>query len=144
MSRNFPPEAQKIMNERFHHDSLIALATTNGRIPSVRTVNGYYEDGMFYVITDASSEKMKQIEQDPHVAICGDWFTAHGIGTNLGHILDEKNRELADRLRSAFAAWYHNGHIREQSPHTCILCIALTDGVLLSHGTRYDIDFTAD
>lgn len=30
----------------------------------------------------------------------------------------------------------------QEDPNTCIFCIHLTDGVLLSHGTRYEIDFT--
>ena len=36
-----------IMDERFGHDNLIALATMNGDSPAVRTVNAYYEDGCF-------------------------------------------------------------------------------------------------
>lgn len=134
--------AQEIMKERFGHDSLIALATTDGTIPAVRTVNSYYENGAFYIVTYALSNKMQQIQKNPNVAICGDWFTAHGIGENLGHILARENEELAAKLRTAFAEWYDNGHTNEADPNTCILCIHLTDGVLFSHGTRYDIDFT--
>lgn len=144
MSEKFPIEAQKIMNERFQKDTLIALATTDGDKPYVRAVNSYYEDGAFYVITYALSNKMKQIQENPAVAICGDWFTAHGVGENLGHILDPKNEALADKLRAAFAQWYSNGHTNEADPNTCILCIHLTDGVLMSHGTKYVIDFTKD
>ena len=144
MSEKISPKAQEIMNERFHHDSLIALATMDGDKPCVRTVNSYYEDGAFYVITYALSNKMKQIARNATVAICGDWFTAHGIGENLGHILDKKNEEMADKLRAAFAQWYNNGHTNEADPNTCILCIHLTDGVLLADGTRYEIDFTCD
>lgn len=142
MSEEFPLEAQKIMNERFNHDTLIALATIDGQVPFVRTVNSYYEDGSFYVITYALSNKMKQIAKNPAVAVCGDWFTAHGVGENLGHILRPESAQLADKLRTAFASWYQNGHTNEADPNTCILRIRLTDGVLLSHGTRYNIDFT--
>lgn len=142
MNDKFPEKAQEIMNERFHHDSLIALATIDGQRPWVRTVNSFYEDGAFYVITYALSNKMQQIQENPTVALCGEWFTAHGKGENLGHILLEKNAILADKLRNAFSEWYSNGHTNEADPNTCILCIHLTDGVLLSHGTRYDIDFT--
>lgn len=131
----------RIMAERFGRDALIALATIDGQLPSVRTVNSYYEDGSFYVITYARSNKMKQIAENPNVAICGDWFTAHGVGENLGHILKPENAQLADKLRNAFASWYQNGHTNESDPNTCILRIRLTEGVLLSHGTRYDIRF---
>ncbi len=143
MKTGLTQEVQALMDKRFGHDNLVALATTQSTTPWVRAVNTYYENGCFYVITHALSNKMKQIEENPTVAICGDWFTAHGVGENKGHILAEENREIADKLRTVFAEWYENGHSEEADPNTCILCIRLTDGVLFSHGTRYDIDFTS-
>mgnify|MGYP002734935467 FL=1 len=130
-----------IIQERFGKDSLIALATVDGDIPAVRTVNTVYIDGAFYVVTYALSGKMKQIAINPTVAICGDWFTAHGVGENLGHVLLEENQNIMEKLRTAFSAWYNNGHTNEADPNTCLLKIRLTDGVLFSHGTRYDIEF---
>lgn len=130
-----------IMMERFGKDSLIALATVDDGIPSVRTVNTVYLDGAFYVVTYALSAKMQQIAKNPTVAICGEWFTAHGIGENLGHVLREENQAIMERLRTAFAAWYDNGHTNEADPNTCLLKIRLTDGVLFSNGTRFDIEF---
>ena len=73
-------ETKKMMDERFGQDSIIAVATVKDGEPYVRNVNGYYENGAFYVITYALSEKMKQIEKNPRVAISGEWFTAHGRG----------------------------------------------------------------
>lgn len=134
-------EIAALMNERFGHDNLIALATVDGDSPAVRTVNAYYEDGCFYTITYALSGKMQQIGRNPKVAICGEWFTAHGIGKSMGHILLSENAELADKLRTAFAEWYSNGHTNESNPNTIILCIRLTDGILFHQGTRYDIEF---
>lgn len=130
-----------IIQERFGKDSLIALATVDEDIPAVRTVNTVYIDGAFYVVTYALSGKMKQIAKNPTVAICGDWFTAHGVGENLGHVLLEENQNIMEKLRTAFSAWYNNGHTNEADPNTCLLKIRLTDGVLFSHGTRYDIEF---
>ena len=76
------------------------------------------------------------------VAISGEWFTAHGVGENLGHVLLPENKEIMDILRAAFAAWYDNGHTNEADPNTCLLKIRLTDGVLFSGGIRYEIEFT--
>ena len=87
-----------IIQERFGKDSLIALATVDGDIPAVRTVNTVYIDGAFYVVTYALSGKMKQIAKNPTVAICGDWFTAHGVGENLGHVLLEENQNIMEKL----------------------------------------------
>lgn len=136
-------ESEKIMTERFGRDTIIALATTENGIPHVRYVNAFYEDGAFYVITYGLSNKMRQIGQNPDVAIAGDWFTAHGKGINLGYFGKDENAEIADKLKKAFAEWIDNGHNDFSDVNTCILCIRLTDGVLFSHGTRYDIDFSA-
>lgn len=136
-------KALEIMTERFGHDTLISLATLDGNIPAVRIVNSYYENGAFYTVTYARSDKIKQIEANSKVAICGEWFTAHGVGENLGYVCNERNMEIATKLRKAFTEWYSNGHIDESDPNTIILRIRLTDAVLFSHGTRYDIDFNA-
>ena len=142
MNEKFPTEAQNIMNDRFRKDSLIAIATMDGNTPCVRAVNSYYEDGCFYIVTYALSGKMKQIAENPIVAVCGDWFTGHGIGENLGWIRKESNAELAEKLHTAFAAWYGNGHNNDEDTNTVILRIRMTDGILLHHGTKFDIDFT--
>lgn len=137
-------ETQKLMDERFGHDNIIALATIDTDIPYVRNVDAFYEEGAFYVITYALSNKMKHIAENPAVAIAGDWFTAHGIGVSLGYFGKPENKEIADKLRKAFCAWIDNGHNNFDDENTCILCIRLTEGVLFSNGTRYDIDFTTD
>ena len=142
MREKLNPTTEKIMAERFGKDTVISLATAVGEVPFVRSVNAYYEGGAFYVITYALSDKMRQIAQNPTVAVSAEWFSAHGRGENLGYIYKEENRRIAEKLKTAFAEWYDNGHNNYQDPNTCILCIHLTDGVLLSHGTRYEIDFT--
>ena len=135
------PELEEILKERYGKDSIVAVATLEGEIPCVRYVNGLYMDGAYYVITYALSDKMKQIEKNPNVAVAAEWFTAHGKGINLGWFKKEENAEMADKLREAFAAWIDNGHNNFEDENTCILCIKLTDGVLLSNGTRYEIQF---
>ena len=128
-----------LLTERFGKDSLMALATTSGDTPHVRAVNAYYLDGAFYCVTHAGSNKMRQIDGNPIVGLCGEWFTGHGRAQSLGHVLHEENRTLMDILRSAFAAWYSNGHVNESDPETILLKIELTDGVLMKHGMRYEL-----
>ena len=134
-------KALAIMDDRFGRDRMISLATAVDNLPSVREVNGYYRDGSFYIITHALSGKMRQIAQNPRVAISGEWFSAHGVAENLGHVLKEENRELILTLRQVFSSWYHNGHVDETDPNTCLLRVRLTDAVLFKDGTRYAIDY---
>ena len=135
-------EAEAILIERFGKDSIIALATAIDGIPFVRNVNAFYWDGAFYVLTYGLSNKMKQINANPTVAIAGDWFTAQGKGINLGWFGSSENKEIAEKMRIIFSDWIDNGHNNFDDVNTCILKIQLTQGLLLSHGTRYAIDFS--
>lgn len=135
-------EAEAILLERFGKDSIIALATTLDDVPYVRSVNAFYDDGAFYVLTYGLSNKMRQIERNSTVAISGDWFTAHGKGVNLGYFGKAENALIAKKMKSVFSEWIDNGHNNFDDENTCILCVELTDGLLLSHGTRYEIDFS--
>ena len=92
--KEFSQEAEQVMIERFGKDTIISLETTENTTPYVRYVNAYYENGAFYVITHALSNKMKHIKNNPVVAIAGEWFTAHGNGVSLGYLREK--RELCD------------------------------------------------
>jgi general stress protein 26 len=136
--------AMEIMTERFSKDSLIAVATTDGKRLHNRMVDAFFEGGAFYVTTNSLSHKVQQIEINPDIAVCAiDWFSGHGIGRNLGWVLDPQNAEIRSKLREAFSAWYDHAN-NEQDKNCCILEIRLTDGMLIKdhHAIRYQVDFT--
>lgn len=135
-------ETNAILLERFGGDSIIALATAVDNIPHVRSVDAYYEDGAFYVLTHGLSGKMQQIRQNPTVALSGDWFTAQGEAVDLGWFGSAENAPIAEKMRQVFSAWIDNGHNDFEDTNTCILRIRLTGGVLFSEGRRFEIDFT--
>ena len=139
--KEFSQEAEQVMIDRFGKNTVIALATTENETPHVRYVNAYYENGAFYIITYALSNKMKHIKNNPVVAIAGEWFTAHGNGISLGYFGKKENYVIADKLKEVFAEWIDNGHTDLNDENTIILYVGLTEGILFSHGTRYDIDF---
>jgi len=147
--------AMQLMKERCGNadkETVIGLATIALSVndadkprPSNRMVSAYYDDGVFYVSTDAKKSKMSEIEQNSEVAVCGlDWFVANGIAENLGWIKDEKNSEIRATMKKVFA-WFDD-HGDEDNPNSIVLRITLTDGVIIDleqkHGKlRYDVDF---
>ncbi len=144
-------EGLKIIEERFgNKDNFISLATIatepsadGNPMPIVRDVDAYYEDGVFYVVTYAKSNKMRQIAQNKEVAFSAiDWFSGNGIGENLGWVLDPKNAEIRTKLRTVFAEWYDFAN-NESDENCCILAIRITRGtVIKDHGAvRYNMDF---
>lgn len=135
-------DIERILIDRFFNDSLIALATAENNMPFVRTVDAYYENRSFYVLTHALSNKMRRIEANPNVAISGDWFTAKGKGINLGYFYKKGNEEIANKMKTLFAAWIDNGHNDFSDENTVILQIRLTEGTLVADGKWIEIDFT--
>ena len=146
-------EGLKLIEEKFGNgkDNVISLATIaleqnpQGKPrPVVRSVDAYYEDCTFYVVTYAKSNKMKQIALNSEVSVAGcfEMFTANGIGENLGWVLDSKNAEIRTKLRTAFAEWYDMAN-NEKDENCCILAIHLTKGTLnINHWEKlYHLDF---
>ena len=145
-------EAMKELDEKLgRKDGLISLSTialdkgVDGRCrPAARIVDAYYQDGAFYTVTNAASAKMRQIEQNPEVAVCivVENFTADGIGENLGWVCDEMNKELMAKVRPIFASWYDEAN-NDEDTNTCLLRVRMTKGVWndAHKGIRDEIDF---
>jgi len=146
-------EGLKLLDEKFGNgkDNLISLASiarepsADGKPrPIVRTVDAYYENGVFYVTTYGKLNKMQQIAQNNEVSIATspEMFTANGIGENIGWVLDPKNAEIRTKLRTAFANWYDMAN-NEKDENCCILAIRLTKGTLnINHWEKlYHMDF---
>lgn len=133
----------EIMGKYFSKDNLLSLATMNGAYPSVRCIDAYFENGYFYAITYALSNKMNQIDINPNVGICSsDWLTGHATAKNLGYIYNEENLEIAEKLKVAFAAWYDNGHNNYQDKNTVILQLEVNDCVFYHEGKPCALNFS--
>jgi hypothetical protein len=149
-------EAMKNLDEKFGgKDLMISLATIalapsdDGKsCPKVRIVDAYYEDGAFYTVTYAKSNKILEVTQNQEAAICVinfdsvENFTASGIGENIGWVLDEKNVEIIPKVRAAFAAWYYQVN-NEKDENCCLLRFKMTKGLWCDphKGIRTEIDF---
>ncbi len=137
--------AMKLLEERCGNgkEVLIALATIvdcedeNGRSrPAARMVCAYYDEGAFYISTDAGSAKMKQIAGNPNVAIAGlDWFSFHAKAENLGWVKDEKNAAIRARFKQVFDWFDEVGD--ENSPSSIVLRITPTGGVITDNEKKY-------
>jgi general stress protein 26 len=146
--------AMKLMEERSGNgkEEVIALATislfpnTDGNPrPAVRMVCAYYEDGAFYVSTDAKKNKMLQIEKNNEVSVGGlGWYALQGTAENLGWVKDEKNAEIRAKFKKVFDWFDEVGD--EDNPNSIVLRISLTEGTIIDneekYGERqYEIDF---
>ena len=124
--------------------SLSANAAGNPR-PAVRMVCAYYEDGAFYVSTDARKNKTLQIEKNNEVSVGGmDGYTFQGMAENLGWIKDEKNAKIRAKFIKIFEWFDEEGG--EDDPNSIVLRITLTEGTIIDNEKKYgeqkyEIDF---
>lgn len=147
-------KAMKLIEERCGNDKeeIIALATISLPAgeevkprPAVRMVSSYYEDGVFYVSTDARKNKMLQIAQNNEVGVCGfGWYSFQGITENLGWVKDEKNARIREKFKKVFEWFDQDGD--EDNPNSIVLKITLTEGVIIDfekeYGElKYEVDF---
>lgn len=137
--------AMKLMEERCGNDKeeLIAVATIsltpdaagNPR-PVARMVCAYYEDGAFFISTDAKKNKMLQIEKNNNVSVGGlNWYTFQGTAENLGWVKDEKNAEIRAKFKKIFDWFDEVGD--EDNPDSIVLRITLTEGTIIDHEKKY-------
>jgi hypothetical protein len=146
-------KGMEILEKKFgnYKDNVLGLATidlepnADGKPrPVVRDVDAFYENGAFYVVTYGKSTKMRQIAQNNEVAIAVnfEWFTASGIGENLGWVMKPENADIRAKMRKAFEKWYDMAN-NENDENCCILKINLKNGLinLNHHETLIYMDF---
>lgn len=146
--------AMKLLEERCGNEKevIIALATISEALnaagkprPAARMVCAYYEDGKFYVSSDAKKNKMLQIEKNNEVSVAGlDWYAFQGTAENLGWVKDEKNTKIRAKFKKIFDWFDEVGD--EDNPNSIVLCITLTEGTLTDNEMKYgeqqyEIDF---
>ncbi|WMJ90456.1 pyridoxamine 5'-phosphate oxidase family protein [Anaerocolumna sp. MB42-C2] len=146
--------AMKLMEERCGNgkEEVIALATislspnaSGDPRPAVRMVCAYYEDGAFYISTDAKKNKMLQIEKNTEVSVCGlGWYAFQGMAENLGWVKDEKNTKIRENFKNIFDWFDEVGD--EDNPTSIVLRITLTEGTITDNERKYgewqyEVDF---
>lgn len=140
MNVNIDKTAMDALDELFSKDCIFALATTNTSRPAVRSVDTYYEDGAFYIVTSANSAKVRDFEICNKVAMCSQAYRFEGLARNIGHPLAAENSVIREKLIQVFAPWYFK-HNNENDSAMCYVKIELQHGFFYKDGTGYNIDF---
>lgn len=141
-------EGMKLIEEccGYGKDNVISLSTiardlTNegNTYPVVRDVDAYYEDGIFYITTDAQSNKMGQIAANNEVAfsVCLEGISGIGIAHSLGWVKDPKNAAIRLKLREVFSDWYDKAN-HEEDENCIILAVHITKvSIFRGRGTKF-------
>lgn len=109
-------------------------------IPSLRVVDTYYDDGIFWIVTYGKSTKVIQIESNSNAAIGKNFYSFTGKAYNAGHPLKEENKEIREKLIKVFEPWYF-AHNNENDENMCYVKFKPEYGFFHKNGTGYKVNF---
>lgn len=130
----------EVLENLFTKDCTFMLATSTEDKPSLRVVDTYYENGVFWIVTYATSQKVKEIEKNPNIALCNNFYKFRGKAYNTGHPLDKNNQEIREKLIKVFEPWYF-AHNNENDENMCYVKVIPESGFFHKDGTGYEVDF---
>ena len=132
--------ALSLMNDLFGKDYTFVLVTSKNSIPSARVVDTYYDGDAFWVVAHAGTTKVKEIEENPHIALCNNFYNFKGKAINAGHPLNQDNEEIRKILMKEFEPWYF-AHNNEEDTQMCYIKITPQSGYFHKDGIGYHVNF---
>lgn len=133
--------ALRVMDDLFTQDRIFAFATVDSENkPSVRLVDVFYDGDVFFVVTHNSTGKVKDIRTNPYISMVRDAHRFSGIAHNIGHPLEDQNKEIREKLIEVFEPWYFRHH-DEKDEDTTILRIDIKTGFFYQDDIGYEVDF---
>ncbi len=133
-------KSMQVLSNLFGRDFTFVLATAKDNRPSVRVVDTFYDGSVFWMVTYTRSNKVREIMENPHVALCNNFHIFKGKAYNTGHPLRAENQAIREILIKEFAPWYF-AHNDENDEHMCYVRIEPETGVFHKDGTGYRVDF---
>ena len=98
---------REIIEDKYRDDSILLIATAKENVPSVRSVDSFYHDGSFWIVTDIRANYVKEIQSNNKVMISDaghNRFWCEAIVT--GHPLDDINKSIREVFLKVFKNWY--------------------------------------
>ncbi len=139
MSKEFD-KLNKKLKRQFGKDRNMALATSFEDVPTVRIVDTYYLNSSFYIVTHESSEKVEQLKKNKYVSLCTNLNEFQGEAINIGHPLNDENKDIRDLLTEVFSNWYF-AHNDESDPKMCYIQVKINSAFTLFNKVGYSVDF---
>ncbi len=133
-------KAMEVVTDLFSKDTVFALATIGDKFPSVRMIDAYYEEGYFYIITHGGTQKAKDIEANPLVALTKDMHRFAGRAENLGHPFKPENRDIRLKLKEAVKDRLFKRD-DQSDEDLIILKVKVINGFFYQDDIGYDVNF---
>jgi len=99
----------EILRKKYCNDTILLVATAKDNVPSVRSVDSFFYDDSFWVVTDLSCNYVKEIQSNGKVMISDGGHNRFWCNAIVaGHPLEEKNLLIREVFLKVFKNWYKN------------------------------------
>lgn len=131
------------LKDRYQHDTIMLIATAHDNVPSVRSIDTFYFEDSFYIVSDLSSTYVKELSNNQEVMISDgahNRFSCKAIV--LGHPLEENNKQIRDIFLRMFS-WYEEVN-NEELESVCLIKVTPYKGYFHKEKQGYAFDLRSD
>lgn len=133
-----------ILSERYGQDTILLIATAKDNVPTVRSVDSFYYDGSFWIVTDTRTNYVQEILSNTYAMISDAghnrfWCEAEMVG----HPLDDKNLAIREVYMKMFHHWYKEVN-NEELKTTCFVKVTPYKGYLHKDKQGYNFNIKED
>ncbi|MFP4286927.1 MAG: hypothetical protein ACLFRI_04440 [Candidatus Izemoplasmataceae bacterium] len=133
-----------ILEEKYSNDTILLIATAKDNVPSVRSVDSFYYEGSFWIVTDTRCNYVNEIQSNDYVMISDGghnrfWCKAYVVG----HPLEQKNQSIREVFLKVFKNWYKEVN-NEKNLSVCFIKVIPYKGYIHKDKIGYTFDINND
>lgn len=137
-------DVESILREKYKEDTILLIATANNNIPTVRSIDTFYYQGSFYIVTDTSCNYVQEVINNENVMLSDGGHNRFWCkGEMIGHPLQEKNKEIRDVYMKVFHHWYKEVN-NEELDTVCYIKATPYKGYIHKDKVGYSFDVLKD
>lgn len=134
----------EILVERYCNDTILLIATAKNNVPTVRSVDCFYHEGSFWIVTDTRCNYVKEIQNNKNVMISDGGHNRFWCNAIVaGHPLEEKNKSIREVYLKVFHKWYKKVN-NEELISVCYIKATPHKGYVHKDKLGYSFDLIED
>jgi len=135
---------EEILKKKYNQDTILLIATAHDNVPSVRSVDGFYHEGSFWIETDLNCNYVKEIQGNKYVMISDGGHNRFWCNAIIsGHPLEEKNLKIRKVYKKVFSNWYEQVN-NEKVDSLCFIKVTPYRGYIHKDKKGYDFNIDED
>lgn len=96
-----------IISEKYQNDTILLIATAKDNVPSVRSIDSFYYDDSFWIVSDLRANYVQEILNNENVMISDGGHNRFWCKASVtGHPLQTHNESIREVYMKVFHHWY--------------------------------------